>query len=304
MLHPHRRTSRIYCVMAPALIALAAVTPRPAQAQFGSLLKKAKHAVTSSAKPSDDASHPPQFDEVTVELVPTRVTALIKGLQTEQQILAGTNGNGVDALTAHRDAVQQALTTSHNQHDGEFAQYDKLRMQNEDCRETIGTRLNDKHAKEIDAAEQNGTMQGDKYAAEMQAALKAGDLQKLHAIQQEMMQMAGNQMSASDSTNRADSIMVEKQCGPAPTPPAFIAEQDSLETLRGQLDAQIRSTQQRAQVTGARTSGLNQVQFAMAIERVQYYFGGSRWAFTKAELAALDAHKDELKQAMSALQLM
>ena len=102
-----RYMSMIRLGLAAALIGLAA--PAPAHAQFGKLMKKAKHAMDPAKSDSargtaaDDASM--RRPAGMVELTSARVGGLIDGLQAKLHLVSTADGIGVAAMrNAHTRA--------------------------------------------------------------------------------------------------------------------------------------------------------------------------------------------------------
>ncbi|HEX5437057.1 MAG TPA: hypothetical protein VFW98_07855 [Gemmatimonadaceae bacterium] len=294
-----------------AVLALSVAAAAPASAQLGHLLKKAKQSASGGSP--GDASAPPHFDASTVELVPARVAGVLKGLHAQARVLAGSNGHSVASLNAQRDAAAKSLDASRAAHATAREQYDRLVDQRNECRTSVGNQREQQREKtNTSSGGSDAAMQAmvAKYKQEIMAAMQQGDMQKVQALTQEMqkkmMQTAGTaaaaESAAQDSTARADSLAVDKQCGPAPTPPPFIAEQDSLQAQLEKLDTDIRTVQQQAELAASTASALSQLQYAVALERITTCLRGSREAFSKAELNALDAQQQELKQALASIQ--
>jgi hypothetical protein len=276
-----------------SIAALSATVPSAAEAQFGGLIKKAKAKIAPSSSPSGESPH---FDAVTVELAPSQVDAMVRGLTASVNALGGKSPNGVIALQARIQAAIDERGSLEDSHPGERDRYINAINKISPCRDDAFGKIREQQGQQMgakmmsDPSFRTAYMQSEQ---KIQAAAAKGDTVAAKAIAQDMF----NKFMP---ITRADSAAVTKQCGQMPPTPAFIAREDSLDSQREQWDHQIRAMQEKAASAGYQAAGLTSPQFSTAVERIQYYVnrskaGVAQRGFTEQELAALHSRESQLR---------
>jgi hypothetical protein len=293
-----RTTSRALALGALTCFAAAliAAVPAPAHAQFGKLLKKAKEQVSNN--PSSDPSVP-HYDETTIELGPDQVAQVIKGLQAEQQVLEGTNGNSLQAITQHAEAVDKQLDAMYTSDGNERETYNNEVNRINTCRSDVMDRRQQQNQAKFQAQAASPEFRA-KYmqlAHDMAMAQAKGDTAGVRKIREQMIASASPDV-------KADTAAADKECGRPPAEPRRLVVEDSLRALGVQLHDEMRERQQRAATAGVRGSGLTDLQYATARERIVGYLratqsGGRVRGFSQKELDALNAQSAELKRLVS-----
>ncbi|HEX6966916.1 MAG TPA: hypothetical protein VF166_14055 [Gemmatimonadaceae bacterium] len=282
--------------LVPAAVMLALAAPVPAHAQFGKLIKKAKHAVTSSAPADADADGTPvKFDDTTLELTNARVVAMIAGLQAKLRFVSTADGIGVAAMNERAQTLEQQLPTVDPKEENA---YNTAVSDQKFCMEKTLDTLSRAHEGDQRAATMAMAMDRTRMMAMMQqvqAAMQRGDTAEARRLQLEQMGAPARAIAQKDSAE------AKQRCGPVPAKPADLARFDSLNTAHEQLIERIRAVQSEADSVAAARSGMTREQFDIAKERVLSNLGRYRHGLNKTELAALDAHHDELDKLSGAL---
>lgn len=282
-------------VLVAATLALA--TPTVAQAQFGGLLKKVEAKVAHQPANSGDAPH---FDAVTVELTPTQLDGVIRGIKASVNALNGTNGNSAVALAQRVRADIAEVDSLERMHPGEREQYENSTRMVNSCRSDVFDKLQEQKTLQMDAKVMADPSFRAKYvqgAQEMQAAAARGDTSAVRVIQARMM-------NTLMPVTHADTAAANKQCGVAPAPPGFIAREKTLNNERDKWEQQIRDLQVKADTIAVQGSGLTRPQFATARERIQLFLGRAKVAsaqrgFSAQELTALREKETELRDLLA-----
>jgi len=272
---------------------LVGATPDVAHAQFGGLIKRVKKI---ASLPSSDAPH---FDETVVELTPTQVDAVMRGLTASIKTVSGPNGvaaltQRIKASVAEEDAIKSAHPPM------ERDKYVNRTSSIMECRDNALGKLNDAHESQMAARMMSDPSFGKAYADEAENLRAA-------AQRHDTVAMAKAQSRMAVLTNpgaRADTIAANKQCGTPPGRPAWMAQLDTLPIVRGQWQNQIRDLQVKGNAAGVLASGLTKSQFGMAQERIQLYLGRSgahaaQPGFSETELTALEDKADELRSLLT-----
>jgi hypothetical protein len=225
---------------------------------------------------------------------------VIKGLRAEQQVLAGGGGGpSLKSLVQRRQAASDQRSALAQAHDGESEVYSKVLNQNSECRNGVFDQNQKARSADMQAQATNPEFQQKyiKLAQDMATAQAHGDTATVRKIQAEFMAPAA-------AGAHADTVAADKKCGKPPVKPRALVQQDSLLDLERTLDDQIRDLQQRGVQTAVQSSGLTDLQFAMARERIESYVSATKnhvtpRSFSQKELDALNAHASELQQLIS-----
>jgi hypothetical protein len=319
--HSHRDSSRarraIVVAAAVAVAASLSIPTNTASAQLGGLVKKARDKVVekqvdrqiekrAGASSAAEASAPPKFDEVTLELTADRVDGVVRGLTAGRAILEGTGGGASRAtLAARRD---EAATTRGDLSDKNaklLNAYTEKRDEAERCRHKVmyasrekrhqasQQRMQEHQAKALsDPAYREKVMA---ISQKMAVAQQKGDTAELRRL--------GAQLGLVEDDTKADTAAADKACGPVPAKPAVLVQMDQLDAEADKLTEQIRALEEKSAATEVKESGMNERQFHMARERVEAYLSAMKYktspgGFSAAELEALGARRADLEKVM------
>ncbi|HET7584792.1 MAG TPA: hypothetical protein VFK13_07790 [Gemmatimonadaceae bacterium] len=294
-----RYTPMVRLALTAALVGLA--TPATAHAQFGKLIKKAKHAMDPAT--SDSAQRTAATDGSTrrpaemVELTSARVSGLIDGLQAKLQIVSAADGIGVAAMNARAQKIEQELPAIDPEAE---TRYDNAVGDQRFCMEKTRDTLDRAHEGEARAAamqmatDRQRAMQMGALLQKAQEARARGDTAEATRLQRQMM-------APMLAIGEKDSLEAIKRCGQVPIKPADLVKYDSLTAAHETLIARIRAVQIAADSVAAERSGMTRQQFEMAKERVLAYVAGDKHGLDTTELAALDARHDEIMRLSAAL---
>lgn len=293
-----RYMSMLRVGLAAAVFGVAA--PRPAQAQFGKLIKKAKHAMdpaksdsAGAAAAGASAQHPAEW----VELTSARVGGMIDAMQAKLHLVSTADGIGVAAMNERVQQIDQQMPKVEPEAE---SRYDNAVSDQKFCMEKTRDTLSQSHQSEMMAmqmqmaTDRQKAVQTGALLQKMQEARQRGDTAEATRLQREMM-------APYLAIGQKDSLEALKRCGPVPRKPADLALFDSLNAERAKLTERIRTVQDEADSVAAERSGMTRQQFDMAKERVLAYLGGDKQGLDKAELAALDARHDEIDKVAVAL---
>ncbi len=270
-----------------------AVLTSPAHAQLGGLKKRAEKAVANKVAPKTAAGAraTPTFDAVVVELTEARITTLLTGFAAEAK--AAAKNQEYEAGRQQREAAYR------QQRDA----YERARTDWEK-RSAAWDRCMEKYRAEVDARGQQSqsfvqstdTMKLKALALRIQNAQVRGDMAEAKRLTDSLtsiMNAAVAQYGSADIEKRA-----RAECGDRPEEPArpeAPAQPVSLSTLGD----------------GSRASGMPEEQYRIARERVLAWLslgddkitsGETKYAFTDAELAALNGRRADLRQYETLLQ--
>lgn len=282
-------------VLATTAAAFAAWVPATAHAQFGKLVKK---AVDKAAPSTGKATGPaPVYDETTVELGAPQVDQMIAGLTAERTILVGSGQNGVQAMVKRRQAASDQRGKIAETHDRDEQAYETSSSRIESCRSETIDALQQAHTNEAQAKAMSDPAFQQRYmqAAQAMAAANArGDTAAVRKMQLQLMQSV--YPNAKQDTAAADA-----KCGKPVQEPAWRAQREALAKLENALSDSIRATQDTAEATGAKRSGLTVPQFATARERILTFLAnqnrsGGIPGFSQKEVDALGAKAAVLHQ--------
>lgn len=272
---------------------LGVATPGVAHAQFGGLIKRVKKM---ASLPSSDAPH---FDATLVELTPAQLDAVMRGFTASVGTMGGANGvaalaQRIKASDAEEDAIKAAHPST------ERDQYANRTSSITECRENVLEKLNEAHESQLRARMMASPTLRKDYMKEVQDLEDA--VQRHDSVA--MVKVQGRMAATMNPGARADTIAANKQCGTPPARPTWMARLDSLPTMRGQWQNQIRDLQSRGRAAGVQASGLTESQFGMAQERIQLYLGragaeAAQRGFSDVELSALAARENELRSLLT-----
>lgn len=285
-----------------AALLLLAAAAWPAQGQLGGLLKKAKEKAAEAAAEKagldakgENASKPPTYDDVILELNAQRIDALLRGLEAQKKVL--TADGGIVAVLKQRQELEAQMPALNERASAVSSGYHNARSRWSRCESDT------RHAFEKTHEEEARKMAAGMVANPAAAAEKA---RNASVAQQSLAKaMADNDSVAVRKWTieyykawgidlSKDDAGVKAKCGDAPAKPSAMLELDNANARRDSLDVQARAIESRAVLEGSKASGLSEQQFAMARERAQMAVTGSRTRFSKTELAAIDAKKSEL----------
>lgn len=268
-------------------------TPTVAHAQFGGLIKRVKRI---ASLPSSDA---PRFGETVVELTPTQVDAVMRGLTASIKTVSGPNGvaalaQRIKASVAEEDAIKSAHPST------ERDKYVNRTSSIMECRDNALEKLNDAHESQMEGRMMSDPALGKAYAKEAESLRAAAQRHDTVA----MTKAQGRMAAMMNPGARADTIAANKQCGTPPGRPAWMAQLDTLPIAREKWQNQIRDLQAKGSAAGVMASGLTGLQFAMAQERIQLYLGraganAAQPGFSEIELTALEEKAGELRNLLT-----
>ncbi len=293
---PARSLRRAVHSLAVVCLLGAFSVPQGAAGQIGNVGKKARDAA-GRAMGGQQQGEAVQFDNVTLELTPARLDQLIKGLRARRAALDGRGGEpSVSALRAQRDAASNAASELRSSNGRDIDTYRDRAYQVKYCRDEA---FNEKRNAREEAS-RNRIMSDpvllQKFMELSQRAAEAqqrSDTAELLRIQAEADNLYGK-------PTKADSADVDRKCGRSPTPPPALARLDSLQALEARFGERLRQREREADSLAVAGSGLTTEQMAMGEERAQMYLTqveteSAHIGFTKTEVAALDARREELE---------
>lgn len=280
-----------------AAAGLAIATPTVAQAQFGGLMKKVKEKVAPQAAKTSDAPH---FDAVTVELTPTQLDGVIRGIKASVDALNGTNGNSVVALMQRDKAAVAEIDSLEDAHPGERERYTNSTAMIDQCRSDVFDKLHEQQTSQMQAKMMSDPAFRVKYMKSVQVLQAAAARHDTAAIRVEQERMNNAFMPGT----HADTVAANKKCGVVPTPPAFIAREKKLNADRDRFAQQIRDLQEKADTVAGLGSNMTRPQFATARERIELYLSrannsSAQRGFNAQELTALRARESELRSLLA-----
>ncbi len=262
-----------------ALIALSLCGP--AEAQFGSLVKRAIGKQSPNPAVTGEAV---AFDNVVLELTPARIAKVIAGKRAARQIADGPNGPAaLERRLAPLDARQGQIYAKHVE---EINALEEKRQDIERCRDSTMSDLADQKRATNSQADQQKMMQ---LGVAVAVANSKGDTAQARRLT--------DQFERSRAPSAADSVAARQKCGSAPTP-AIVQEWLDLKAQIETLQQQIVAANQAISDAEQNTSGMNPRQMAVACERIGLFLSRQRAkrqevSLTTAEVTALtQAGKD------------
>ena len=276
------------------LLAFALVTlTSPVHAQLGGLKKRAEKAVANKVAPQANtgARGTPTFDDAVVELTDARLTKILTGFAAEARV--AEKNRQYEAGRKQREAAYQRQLEDHQRARDAWEK-----------KHAVWDRCLQKYRDEIDAK-----------GRDAQARAKTIDTVAIKAIgtRVQAAQARGDRAEAirlTDSLSRALSGAMGDYTKPDDTEQRARAD-------CGEEPAEPRSPERPAEETqstvpdGVRASGIPDNQYRIARERILAWLslgddkitrGETKYAFTDAELAALNARRADLRQYETLLQ--
>jgi hypothetical protein len=261
----------------PALfVALSALSLcGPAEAQFGSLVKRAIGKQSPNPAVTGQAV---AFDSVVLELTPARISKVIAGKHAARQIADGPNGPA--ALQRRLEPLDARQAQIYAKHVAEINALDEKRQGIERCRDSAMSALADRKLGTSTQADQQKLMQ---LGMAVAVANSRGDTAQARRLT--------DQLQRSRAPSAADSAAARQQCGSAPTP-AVVQEWLDLKAQIETLQQQIVVANQAIIDAEQETSGMTPRQMAVACERIQLFLNRRKAkqqeaSLTPAEITAL-----------------
>lgn len=276
--------------LALAAALLLAAAPRPAHAQLGKFIRKAKSAAASATGSSRDDG--PRFDDRTLELSPARLTSVVQGIRAQAHVLSTAGGTGVGAMNARMEAVQKrAAQLDAQMTPAQHQAANRVVQAHEDC---IHDALEARQRQ--DAAALQAAMMDPKVSQARMALVQAAQTGDTAAVRRANATLR----DATQGIFHKDTVAAQHAC-PVSANDRPMVEQDSLTRVANRLGGDIRTVTDSAEEAGIRASGLDRDQYGMARERLHYYLLQieNHWphrGFTSTELSALAAREAELRQ--------
>jgi hypothetical protein len=259
----------------------------PAQAQLGALKKKAEKAVASKVAPQPTTSGraTPTFDAAVLELTDARVAQLLTGLAAEARTAAKNRAD-----EASREQREAAYRQQRDQHQRAQEAWQKKSDAWDTCMEKYRAEVEARGRQSQSFVQSTDTLKLKALALRIQNAQQRGDMTEAKRLTDSLtsiMNAAVTQYGTGDIEKRA-----RAECGDRPEEPEAPeapAQPVSLSTLPD----------------GSKASGIPEEPYRIARERVLAWLslgddkitrGETQYAFTDAELAALNARRGDLRQ--------
>jgi hypothetical protein len=244
--------TRCFPALFVALIALSLCDP--AEAQFGSLVKRAIGKQTPNARVTGQAV---AIDSVVLELTPARIAKVIAGKHAARQIADGPDGPA--ALERRLQPLDARQTQIYEKHVTEINALDEKREEIERCRDSAMSDLRDRKLATSGQAEQQKMMQ---FGIALAQANSKGDTAEARRLTE--------QLRRSQEPSAADSAAARQKCGSVPTP-AIVREWLDLKAQIEKLQQQIVAANQAISEAEQTTSGMSPRQMAVACERIELF---------------------------------
>lgn len=264
--------------------------PVAAHAQFGGLGKKlgrkiAGDKAAQAAGISDEGGRVQtgsvKFDESVVEITPTTVSRLLKGLAAEQQVAAKMNAQDLKRIDRDNEAAQKAYEKQEAVYEKQHEAWDKCAQKEEAGAEQEQAQLQrEGDAMVADSAKLQAV------ARRIQAAQQRGDMKEVQRLADSVGRGAsGLSQRAMASGQRAQKGVATK-CGPEPQAPDAPTRTETL-------------TYSDVQAAGTKASGFDAQQYRILRERIAPYVltqGKSSvpFVYTKSEVSVLESRLDAL----------
>lgn len=271
-------------------------TAPTARAGLGNLVKKAKDKVAGKEQAAV-GDNKVEFDEVVVELTDERLERIIATFKAASAASAGrpalveklnkTTEERQKHLDKHGEAIQEVQRKRGDVevclHDG----YQEVRQQR--TQEYQEKALTDPTIRE----------KFTRIAQEHNAPAARGDSVAIQKAQEAILSVV--------LPTHEDSLEVQKKCGPVPPPLPSEGKLADLDKQIASLNEQIRSIDKKVAAAQAEAGGMDQEQFAMAMERIQMYLSwrqsksyskSATRGFTQEEIDALEKYLEKLRAAL------
>jgi hypothetical protein len=223
------------------LLAATLALPATAQAQFGSIMRRAAGAATdrltdrAGDKAAREASlaacgREPSFTAVNPELTPELLDKMLRGL--EAQARAGNN-KGRDNLQKQRDELQARIDALDNSRSGRDARYSYVECRNEYWEDMFLRKYNGNPMQfALDPERQKRARETEERA---EAAAARGDTTRAKAIRDS----SAYNMFSDMGYSKEDSAAVDKKCGKPPAPSRQETERDELRKQLREIDGKL-----------------------------------------------------------------
>ena len=266
----------------------------PAQAGFGDLVKKAKDKATKKAEATEEEAKPGEeevvFDSTVLELTDARLGGIINACKKARAVIEGR-----EALAAKVDQANAARAAHLEKHEDKIRDVQNKRSDIESCRQEGYNRMTDLRMKEYADKALTDPAIREKFtriAAENNAAAMRGDSTAIKRAQDEMMAVI--------LPTREDTLEVQRKCGPLPAQSAAEATLAKLDADLEAANEKLRDYDKKSSQSQAKDSGMNEEQFAVALERIRTYIG---WrgeknkvrGFSDQEIEAMEKRLAEVK---------
>jgi hypothetical protein len=269
-----------------------AVVASPADAQLGALKKRAEKAVANKVAPQPTTARPtPAFDNVVIELTEARLTQMLTGFAAEEK--AAARNREAEASQKDRDA---AYRREREKYERAMADWEKRRAAVRQCYQKYEPEREARADRAQSMAERVDTMAMKAVALRIQNAQQRGDIAEARRLTDSLTSVMGaiaRQGNTSDIDARARAECGEP--GEEPQAPEAPGQPVSLSTLSD----------------GSRAAGIPEEQYRIARERILAWLslgddkitrGETKYAFTDAELAALNGRRADLRRYETLLQ--
>ena len=259
----------------------------PAQAQLGALKKRAEKAVASKVAPqaSTTSRATPTFDNAVIELTEARVAQLLTGLAAEAKTAAR-----IRADEAGREQREAAYRQQRDQHNRAQEAWQRKSDAWDKCMEKYHAEVNARGQQSQSFVQSTDTMKLKALALRIQNAQQRGDMPEAKRLTDSLtsiMNAAVTQYGTADIEKRA-----RAECGDRPEEPQAPEAPAQLVSMSTLPD-------------GSKASGIPEEPYRIARERVLAWLslgddkitrGETKYAFTDAELASLNARRADLRQ--------
>jgi hypothetical protein len=300
-----KHTAALLCALA-----IAAVVPARADAQFGGLMKKAKEAVVQKGV------------EKGVEQAGEKVGPVSPGEQLTDDLLGQVlrGAQAADRVMGERDRVQAMRESKNKEYSALMEKnqpvhraYDEANGKIMECRSASFDNLNrardERNKKRLEELQADPAFMGKmqlvamKYGKAMAEAQQKNDAAALTKVQQDYMkELLGTDIFADV---KKDSVATDAKCGKLPAMPAALAQEERLQKEVSAADDSIRTLEAKAVNVGAQASGLEQVRYLQLKERAASILakvvGGGGAKYGEAEIEAVKKRQADLEKVKRAL---
>ncbi len=278
------------------------VIASPARAGLGDMMKKAKDTATKATGQKAAPAAPckaVEYDDVTLELTNDRVEHILAAFKA-----AGEAGAGRPALVEKLNKVNDERGAIWEKHGEAIQKTQSKRSDVETCYHDGYNAAQERRTEEYKKRALTDPVLLQKFqraAAENNAAAAKGDSAAINRIMQVLHEET--------APTREDSVQVRKECGPLPPRSAAEEKIDALDKEITALNDQIATVDERVAEAQAKQGGMDQQQWAAALERIRGYLGwkGSNSSsksksppcgFSSAEFQALEMRSEQLRAAL------
>ena len=285
------------CVRSAAVLALLTALAAPASAQFKPKLPKiGSGGGKAQATASQTTPRTPTFNDRVIEITVTCLDGLLAGYKAEMAAL--------DAADKKHGSVRAAYEEENKQHPARLKEYDAKHKTWQQCQDANVKPAEARAKKETEAAQAQVTggdqedfeRRMNEVAERIKAAQANGDMSEVMRLSDSLGKAVGMTSAAAAGKASSDMQAAAAKCGAEPvrpqppTPPSY--------------------PELKLDEAGAAAAGMSPEQYAIMKERVRYAVReegkvevtSSMWAFSSAELAAMEQRGPELYQAGQALQ--